>query len=245
MRTKFLNYNIDNLTFDETINRILKLIDSGKTNQHVVLNAAKVAMMGRDKRLAEIVNSCDLISADGISIVWASKFLGNRIKERVTGIDLFIRLLEIADYKRYRIYLLGAKESVIKTSVEKIRKKFKGLIIAGYRNGFFNEEEEIDIVNEINRSNSRILFVGISSPKKEYFLDKYKNKLKVPFCMGVGGSFDITAGRCQRAPVWMQRLGLEWSYRLIEEPRRMWKRYSIDNFKFILIILKFKFLKRI
>lgn len=243
MRTKFLNYNIDNLTFDETIDKIIELINSGKTNQHVVLNAAKITLMGRDKKLAKIVNSCDLISADGISIVWASKFLGNRIKERVTGIDLFSRLLEIADQKRYRIYLLGANEDVIKASVKKMKEKYKGLTIVGYRNGFFNEEDEIDIVNGINQSNSHILFVGISTPKKEYFLDKYKNKLKVPFCMGVGGSFDITAGRYQRAPRWMQRLGLEWYYRLIQEPRRMWKRYSIDNYKFIYTVLKFKIFK--
>jgi len=245
MRTKFLNYNIDNLTFDETIDKILELINSRKTNQHVVLNAAKITLMGRDKKLAKIVNSCDLINADGISIVWASKFLGNRIKERVTGIDLFGRLLEIADQKRYRIYLLGADEGVIKDSVKKIREKYNGLTIAGYRNGFFSEKDEIDIVNEINQSSSHILFVGISTPKKEYFLDKYKNKLNVPFCMGVGGSFDITAGRYQRAPRLMQRLGLEWLYRLVQEPGRMWKRYSIDNYKFILTVLKFKLFKRI
>jgi len=197
MRTKFLEYNIDNLTFDETIDKIIDLINLGKTSQHVVLNAAKITLMERDKKLAKIVNSCDLISADGISIVWTSKFLGNKIKERVTGIDLFSRLLEIADQKRYRIYLLGADEGVIKNSVKKIREKYKELTIAGYRNGFFNEEDEVNIVNEINQSNSHILFVGISTPKKEYFLDKYKNKFNVPFCMGVGGSLDITAGRYQ------------------------------------------------
>ncbi len=245
MRTKFLNYNIDNLTFDETIDKIIELINSGKTSQHVVLNAAKITLMEKDKKLAKIVNSSDLISADGISIVWASKLLGNKIKERVAGIDLFGRLLEIACQKRYRIYLLGADESTIKESVKKIKEEYNGLIITGSRNGFFEEEDEIDIVNEINQSNNHILFVGISTPKKEYFLNKYINKLNVPFCMGVGGSFDITAGKYKRAPEWMQRNGLEWTYRLFQEPRRMWKRYSIDNYKFIYIVLKFLIFRRL
>ena len=245
MRTKFLNYNIDNLTFNETINRIIDIINSGKTNQHVVLNAAKITLMERNKKLAKIINSCDLISADGISIVWASKFLGNKIKERVTGIDLFSKLLEIADQKMYRVFLFGAEEDIVKEAVKKIKQKYNGLIIAGYGNGFFKEEEEIEIINKINKSESHIIFVGISTPKKEYFLNKYKNELEVPFCMGVGGSFDITAGKYKRAPKWMQKNGIEWIYRLFQEPRRMWKRYSIDNFKFIYTVFKYFISKKI
>jgi N-acetylglucosaminyldiphosphoundecaprenol N-acetyl-beta-D-mannosaminyltransferase len=244
MRTKFLNYNIDNLTLDETVDKVIELINNGRTNQHVVLNAAKIAMMEDDKELADIVNSCDLINADGISIIFASWFLGNKIKERVTGIDLMLRLFEVADRKGYRVYLLGAREEIIQKVVKILKKEHKGLEIAGYRNGYFDENEEPEIIREINNSKCHILFVGTSTPKKEFFLNKYKDILEVPFCMGVGGSFDVVAGGKQRAPQWVQRIGCEWLYRFFQEPRRLWKRYSILNFKFIFIVLRYLILKR-
>lgn len=244
MRIKFLNYNVDNLNFDETIDKIVSLINSGKTNQHVVLNASKIVLMENNKELARIINSCDLINADGMSIIWASKFLGNKIRERVAGIDIMYKLLEVAKQNKYRVFLFGSEENVINSVVKKLKENYKGLIIAGYRNGFFKEEDEPNIIDEISKSNCHILFIGFSSPKKEFFLNKHKKKIKVPFCMGVGGSFDVIAGKYSRAPVWMQNIGLEWFYRFIQEPRRMWKRYFINNFKFIFIVLRFKLFKR-
>ncbi|MHB1348191.1 MAG: WecB/TagA/CpsF family glycosyltransferase, partial [Candidatus Humimicrobiaceae bacterium] len=222
MRIKFLKYNLDDLSLDETANKVVELINSGSTHQHVVLNAAKVVLMEKDKELADIVNSCDLINADGMSIVWASRFLGHKIKERVAGIDLMEKILEVADEKRYRIFLFGAEEKVVKIVSEKIKVKYKNLKIAGYRNGFFKKEEEPEIIKQINDSRSHIVFVGFSSPKKEFFLHYNKNFFTVPFCMGVGGSFDVIAGKYKRAPKWMQKVGLEWFYRYIQEPGRLW-----------------------
>ena len=232
------------MSIDETVNKAVELINSGSIHQHVVLNAAKIVLMEKDKELADIVNSCDLISADGMSIVWASKFLGKKLKERVAGIDLMQKLLETADKNRYRIFLFGAEEEVVKNVSEKIKSKYNNLTVAGYRNGFFKKEEEPEIIKQINKSNSHIVFVGFSSPNKEFFLNRYKDFLKVPFCMGVGGSFDVFAGKYKRAPRWMQRAGLEWFYRYIQEPGRLWKRYTINNFLFLITVLRYKIFKK-
>ena len=244
MRIKFLKYNLDDLSLDETLDKAVEFINSGKTHQHVVLNAAKIVLMERDKELAEIVNSCDLINADGMSIVWASKFLGHKLKERVAGIDLMNKLLEVSDKNKYRIFLFGAREEILKIVVDKIKEKYKNLIISGYRNGYYKKEQEIEIIKQINKSKSHIVFVGFSSPNKEFFLNRYKDLINVPFCMGVGGSFDIIAGKYKRAPKWMQKIGLEWFYRYIQEPGRLWKRYTINNFLFVMIVLKYKFFKK-
>ena len=244
MRIKFLKYNLDDLSLEETVNKAVELINLGSTHQHVVLNAAKIVLMEKDDELAGIVNSCDLISADGISIVWASRFLGNKLKERVAGIDLMQKLLETADKNRYRIFLFGAEEEIVKRVSENIKIKYKNLTLAGYRNGFFKKEEEPEIIKQINDSRSHIVFVGFSSPKKEFFLHYNKNFLTVPFCMGVGGSFDVVAGKYSRAPIWMQRAGFEWFYRYIQEPGRLWKRYTINNFLFVMIVLRYKFFKK-
>jgi N-acetylglucosaminyldiphosphoundecaprenol N-acetyl-beta-D-mannosaminyltransferase len=244
LRIKFLKYNLDDLTLEETVDRVVELINSGNTQQHVVLNASKIVLMERNKELAEIINSCAIINADGMSIVWASKILGHKLKGRVTGIDLMQNLLEVADKKGYRIFLLGGEEEVVKIAVNKIQGKYKNLTVAGYRNGYFKKSEELKIVKQINDSNCQILFLGFSSPNKEFFLNDYKNLLKVPFCMGVGGSFDIIAEKYKRAPKRIQKVGLEWFYRYLQEPRRLWKRYTINNLLFVMLVFRYKFFKK-
>lgn len=244
MRIKFLKYNLDDLSLEETADEVVMLVKSGGNHQHVVLNAAKIVLMERDEKLAEIINACDLINADGMSIVWASRFLGHKLKERVTGIDLMQKLLEISDKNRYRIFLFGAEEEIVKIVADRISKKYQNLTVAGYRNGYFKKNEELEIIRQINESGSQIVFVGFSSPKKEFFLNRNKDLLKVPFCMGVGGSFDVIAEKYKRAPKWMQRSGLEWFYRYIQEPGRLWKRYTVNNFFFVMTVLKYKFFKK-
>jgi N-acetylglucosaminyldiphosphoundecaprenol N-acetyl-beta-D-mannosaminyltransferase len=168
--------------------------------------------------------------------------LGKPIKERVAGIDLMINLVEMAHQNNYKIFFFGAKEEVVKKVVEDYSKLYSKDIIAGFRNGYFRKDEEPAIAKQISESGANILFVAISSPTKENFL--YENKLllkNVNFIMGVGGSFDVVAGKVKRAPKWMQASGLEWFYRFIQEPKRMWKRYLIGNSKFIYLVLKEKF----
>lgn len=242
-RYQILNTYVDVISMDETIQEIERIIKRGVPTQHVVINASKVNLMEKDKKLKEIVNNCPLINADGASIVWAAKILGIPLKERVTGIDLFQNLVELANEKGYKIYLFGAKEEVVVKVKSVFEKSYSGLQIVGYRNGYFTEADEPDIVKNMAESGADMMFVAFSSPKKEFWVKKYLNQLNIPFVMGVGGSFDVIAGITDRAPKWMQRYGLEWFYRFIQEPQRMWKRYIIGNIKFVLLTLNKKIMR--
>lgn len=236
-RVKFLNTFVDALTMDETLERIQKYIENKECVQHVVINAGKVNLMQDNKKLTKIVNSCPLINADGQSIVWASKILGNKLPERVAGIDIFTELVKISAEKGYKPYFFGAKEEVVTEVVRKFKEQYPNLNIAGYRNGYFNEDQSKEIAEDIKKSEADILFVAFSSPKKEFWINEYMDIMKVPFAMGVGGSFDVIAGKTKRAPRWMQKCGLEWFSRFIQEPIRMWNRYIVGNFKFIKLVM--------
>lgn len=224
---------------DETIARISQAIEEKRQIHHTVINAGKVVAMQEDPVLRSSVVSSDLINADGMAVVWAIRFLGHKIPERVTGIDLMFRLIRLAQQNGYKCFFLGAKEDVIERVVARVSHDYSPSVIAGYRNGYFSGQDEPFIATQIAESRARILFVAITSPKKENFLAKHKSVLgNVNFIMGVGGSFDVLAGVTRRAPVWMQSLGFEWLYRLMQEPGRMWKRYLIGNSRFILLVLK-------
>ena len=239
-----LNTRIHNLTMQETLRIVDNTISKGKQLHHVVVNAGKIVAMQTDMQLRKSVNECDLINADGQAVVWASKVLGKPLKERVAGIDLMIELVKLAHHNRYKIFFFGAKDEVVKNVVERYSSEYSKDIIAGYRNGYFKKEEEQIIAREIADSGANILFVAISSPTKENFLNENKELLKkVNFLMGVGGSFDVVSGKVKRAPLWMQDFGLEWFYRFAQEPKRMWKRYLVGNSKFISLVLKEKFKK--
>ncbi len=227
---------------DQTIQKVEDIICKRKPTQHVVVNAAKIVMMQEDPKLRDIINGCPIINADGQSVVWASRLLGQPLPERVTGIDLMQKLIELSAAKGYRLFFFGAKEEVISRVVEVLKERYPSLQIAGYRNGYFSPEENDEIVEQINASNADMLFVGFSSPKKEYWLAENLPRLNVAFCMGVGGSFDVIAGVYKRAPLWMQKMGLEWFFRFIQEPKRMWKRV-LKSGKFMWLVIK-EMLKR-
>lgn len=203
-----------------------------------VVNAAKIVHMKRDAALRDAVVECDLVLADGIAVVWASRILGQPVPERVAGVDLMMRLLELADLQRRRVFLFGATESTLQTVRAEIHRRFPGVIIAGERNGYYPPEEEPRIADMIRASQADMLFVAMSPPKKELFLRRYADHVSVPICHGVGGAFDILAGRTRRAPMLWQRLGLEWLYRVVQEPRRMWKRYLVTNTVFCWMLLR-------
>nr|BCB22868.1 WecB/TagA/CpsF family glycosyltransferase [Erysipelothrix sp. 715] len=244
MREKIFNTYVSNLSMEETVSKVEEIIETKVPTQHVVINASKINLMNKDKSLTEIVNSCPIINADGASILWAAKKMDIDLKERVTGIDLFEELLKLANKKKLRIYLFGAKEDVVVVVKQNIEKQYPNITISGYRNGYFSEEDEVGIVSDIKQSNSDMLFVAFSSPKKEFWINKYLSDLNVPFCMGVGGSFDVMAGMTKRAPEWMQKNGLEWFYRFIQEPTRLFKRYIVGNVKFVILTYKYKFNKK-
>lgn len=233
---------VHNLTMQETLALIEDTIDRKEHIHHTVVNAGKIVAMHENPELRESVINADLINADGQAVVWASRILGKPLKERVAGIDLMENLVALAHRKRYKVFFFGAKEEIVKKVVEQYSQKFNSSIIAGYRNGYFRKEEEDVIARQIADSGAQILFVAITSPKKENFLYQNRSVLQpVNFIMGVGGSFDVVAGFVKRAPHWMQKTGLEWLYRVYQEPGRMFKRYLVGNTKFIKLLLRYKF----
>lgn len=243
-RIQLLNTTIDNLSMQETLALVEEKIQAGQQLHHVVVNAGKVVALQKDLELRQSVNQSHIINADGQAVVWASRFLGKPLKERVAGIDLMASLVEMAHKNNNKIFLFGAAEEVVKTVVEKYSEIYSPNIIAGYRNGYFTPSEEEEIAQQIASSGTQMLFVAITSPIKENFLYKYRDTLKnVNLIMGVGGSFDVVAGKTKRAPKWMQNAGLEWFYRFAQEPKRMWKRYLVGNSKFIYLVMKERFSK--
>ena len=233
-RYPFLNTYVNALSMDETVDYVKQVIARRNPPvQHVVINALKVNLMEKDPELREIVNSCPLINADGASIIWAAKKLHVPVTTRVTGIDLFLRLVEEAAKNGYKIYLFGAKQEVVEKVQSIFTEQYPALQIAGVRNGYFKPEDEEQIVANMAASGADMMFVAFSSPKKEYWVHKYLDQLNIPFVMGVGGSFDVVAGVTRRAPKVWQNLGLEWFYRFIQEPKRLFKRYIIGNMTFI------------
>ena len=237
-RVRLLGCDIDPLTFRETVNEVDRLIQVGEPVQHCVINAAKVVMLHADSRLREIAAGCQLVNVDGQSVVWASKLLGHPLPERVAGIDLFLALMGLAARRGYSTYFLGARPEVVKKVGARARMEHPQLHIAGMHDGYFSADETGAVVEAIRKVAPDMLFVGMPSPKKEYWLAENLERLGVPFTMGVGGSFDVYAGITKRAPLWVQRCGLEWAVRLLQEPRRMWKRYLISNTRFSWLVLK-------
>jgi N-acetylglucosaminyldiphosphoundecaprenol N-acetyl-beta-D-mannosaminyltransferase len=190
-------------------------------------------MMRRDLELARACRSGDLTVADGMSVVWALRASGQAAPERVAGVDLMARLLAAAGENQLRVYFLGARCEVVTALVERSRAQYPGLEIAGFRDGYFGPEDHPSIVEEIRASGAHVLFVGMPSPFKETWCERHRERLEVPVIMGVGGSFDVLAGFIKRAPRWVQALGLEWFWRLLMEPRKLWKRYLTTNSEFI------------
>lgn len=235
---------IDAFTMFETLEEIERIIAHRKFSQHCAVHAAKLIQVRRDRRLFEILNRSEIVNADGQAVVWASRLLGAPLPERVTGIDLMYRLIELAARKGYRVYFLGAREEVGRRVIRVFKERHPDLQVAGYHHGYFPADEEKEVVGRIQESRADILLVAMGTPQKEYFINTYLNEMQVPFCMGVGGAFDVAAGLTRRAPLWMQRAGLEWFYRFLQEPRRMWKRYLKTNTVFIYMVMK-AFLRRL
>jgi N-acetylglucosaminyldiphosphoundecaprenol N-acetyl-beta-D-mannosaminyltransferase len=236
-RVTLFGVPIDNLSMAETLDKIEQMIrEGGPTHQHVVVNVDKIVKLQLDRELHEAILECDIISADGQPVVWASRLLQRPIKERVAGIDLFCELLRRCTRNGFRPFLLGARQEVVARLPAILSERYPGLRLAGWRNGYWSPEEEAEVAKTIREARPDILFVAMSSPKKELFIRKWKQQLGVPFVMGVGGAFDVLAGVVKRAPRWMQRCGLEWLYRLAQEPRRLWRRYLVEDLAFFRLV---------
>lgn len=242
-RIEFLGSPMDNVTMTETVEVIENRIAHGEFFQHAVVNVAKLVHMQDDAELAESVKSCDMINIDGMGVVLGARFCGYHVPERVAGVDLFHNLLAMSARRGFPVFLLGATDEVVSATREEVSKLYPGLNIVGHHHGYFWDDEQV-VVEMIKASGAKLLFVAITSPKKENFINKWQEQLGVDFVMGVGGTFDVVAGKVKRAPLWMQKYGLEWLYRVIQEPGRMWKRYLVTNTKFLWLLLREKMRNR-
>jgi len=238
-RVTLMGCSVDNLSMEETLQTVEGFIRTGRPHQHVVVNVDKLVKASRDPELRRIINDCALVNVDGMPVVWASRLLGTPLKERVAGVDLFEALMQRAGEKGWRVFLLGAREEVVSQVAATYQRKYPRLVLAGWRDGYWKgEAEEAQVVEQIREARPDLLFVAISSPKKEQFLGRWQAEMKVPFAMGVGGTFDVAIGRVKRAPAWMQKSGLEWFYRFLQEPRRMFRRYFIEDMAFFWLLIK-------
>ena len=237
-RVEVLGCPIDALDMRATVQRCLELIEAGGGARQVSVNAAKLSRFDEDLESATYIRGCDVISADGQSVVWASRILGTPLPGRVSGTDLMLELLDAANERGLGVFILGAREWVLEEAVRRIRASYPGIRVAGVQHGYFAPEEEAEVARSIREAAPDLLFVAMSSPKKERWLKRNAETIQVPFAMGVGGAIDVFAGLRRRAPVWLQRAGFEWLWRLIQEPGRMWRRYLLGNPHFIWLVIK-------
>lgn len=234
-RQTLFGVRLDALTMDETVQRCLEAVRNGEQLEIGMVNAAKLVNMRRDPRLSHAVAGCDLVLADGQAVVWAGKVLRAPLPERVAGIDLFARLLAAAEKADMSVYFLGAKQEVLQLMLDQVALRYPKLRVAGSRNGYFDDSEQEAVADAISDSGAQLLFLGMTSPKKEIFTAGYGKRTDAHVVHGVGGSFDILAGITKRAPERWQRMGVEWLYRTLQEPRRLGKRYVTTNALFLLM----------
>jgi N-acetylglucosaminyldiphosphoundecaprenol N-acetyl-beta-D-mannosaminyltransferase len=233
-RAELLGLSFDAVTMETAVARCLEFCHVPRAS-HVVItaNASHLCMIRHNAELALACRAAQLTVADGMPVVWALRASGQPAPERVPGVDLMDRLLAEAAKYRLSVYFLGARREVVETLAKENRIRYPGLEIAGVRDGYFGPRDHQAIVEEIRASGAHILFVGMPSPFKETWCERHRERLNVPVIMGVGGSFDVLAGYVRRAPRWMQSAGLEWFWRLLMEPRKLWKRYLTTNSEFV------------
>ena len=243
-RQTFLNTYIDNLTMDEAIDNIFKYIDENKKAYVVAINVDVVMKIENDEYLKKVVNNANMILADGKPLIWISKYYKKPIKEKISGSDLVPKICEIASKKNYRIFILGGMDGVANQAKEKLEEKYNGINIVGTyapRLNFEKDEKELEKINKlIKKASPDLLIVCLGCPKQEKWIyeniDKYDAKVSI--C--AGATVDFLAGNVKRAPKWMSNHGLEWFYRFLQEPKRLFKRYFVDDVKIIKLIKKYK-----
>jgi len=243
-KVNICNINIDNLSMEETLEMIDSVIESRETRYIVTPNVDHIMTLQKDKEFRRIYEEAFLVLPDGMPLVWASKILGCPLKDKISGSDLFPLLCERAQKKNYKLFFLGGKPGVAARSAEILGKRYKGIQIAGVHSppyGFENDQAENEsIISRIKRAKPDILFVGLGAPKQEKWIYRHYKELDIPVNIGIGITFEFIAGTIKRAPLWMQKSGLEWLWRLTSEPGRLWKRYLIDDMRFFGLLLKQK-----
>lgn len=242
-RMRFMSIMIDNLTMEEAIDKMDQLVQQKKASYVVTPNVDHMVQLEKDKEFRKCYQEASLVLTDGKPLLWISKLYRRPIKEKVSGSDLFPKLCELAQQKDYTMYFLGAAEGVADKAAENLTKRYPGLKIVGTYSpeyGFEKEEQKIkEIVELVREAKPDILIVALGTPKQEKFIYHNRKELKVPLMLGLGASLDFEAGTVKRAPKWMSGIGLEWFYRLSKEPKRMFKRYIINDAKIIVLFFKY------
>lgn len=237
-RVTVMGAPVDPWTMAQTVERTKELIDFGAFAHLIGVNADKLLQMRDDPEMDAIVRRCEVVNADGASMVMAAQRLGAPVPERVAGIDLMGELCSLAEREGYRVFLLGAKHEVVERTRDVLLGEYPGLRIAGIRDGYFGEEGFDEVAEEVRASGAQITFVGITSPKKERLIERFRELGLKGAYVGVGGSFDVVSGAIPRAPMWMQRAHLEWLFRMMQEPGRLAKRYIVGNARFMALLRK-------
>ena len=222
MRAEILGVNVDCLTMQQALIEVEKIIKNKKPSLVATANAEMLMLANSDIELRNILNQAAMVTPDGAGTVWAARHLGFECPERVAGVDLVTNLLN----KNYRVYFFGAAEGVAAKAAEKFPN------VVGVRNGFFNSNDEPQIISEINSARVDILLVGLGVPKQEKWIFKNLQNLNVPVCIGVGGTFDVLSGNVKRAPHWMQQAKLEWLFRALKDPSRAGRLVALPKFVF-------------
>jgi N-acetylglucosaminyldiphosphoundecaprenol N-acetyl-beta-D-mannosaminyltransferase len=237
-RVDFLGMPFHRLTIAQTLEWMEARVRTRVPSMVFCPNVALLVWARKDRELRGIYESCDLLPVDGMGIYYASKLTRQRFPEACSGLLLMFELLKQADVKGYRIFLLGARANVLEQAVRNIRARYPGAVVAGCHHGFFTEKEASAVARQVSESGADFLFVAMSSPLKERFVSRYLREMNVPVALGVGGAVDIIAGVRRLAPHWVRRAGMEWVFRLAQEPRRMWRRYLFTNFLFGILVAR-------
>ncbi len=242
MTKKVGNIPFHKLTIDSAKEKIADIVKtSSRCQQVIVANSYSLVLAHNYPDFADVCNSAEIVFADGKPILWAAKLLGNRIRKRVTGPDFMWEFSAVCAREKFKVFLLGTREPYLSRLKYNLEKSFPGITIVGTYSppyGIWDTEENRKIVSIVNKSNADIVWVGVSTPKQDLWIAEHKNELKTKVAIGVGAAFDFHSGRVKRAPMWMQKVGLEWFYRFKQDPKRLWKRYLIGNLQFLTIIMK-------
>lgn len=235
-RREFLGVPLHALTMEQTLALAAEAMQDRRPLHHTVVNVAKLVTMHKNAELYEDVAAADVINVDGAGVLWGARLFGVDLPERVAGVDIMERLFSVCAERGFRPFLLGAEQHVLDAVLERLRREHPGLVLAGMQHGYFSAAEEAEVVSAINASGADCLFVAMPTPRKERFLKQYRETLRPGFVMGVGGSFDVYGGKVARAPRLVQALGLEWLFRVLQEPRRLWRRYYETNTAYALML---------
>ncbi len=229
-RLEILGIGIDKVNSQQAMDRIGEFIASGESHQIVTANAEIIYQASKNEKMKNVINNAQMVTADGSGVVWASRQLGEPLEQRVTGIDLVNSICEKSAEDKWKIYILGSAPGVAATAAMNIRDKFPGCNIVGTHHGYFNAKEEKQILAELKQLKPDVLFVALGAPKQEYWIADHLADLGIPVGMGIGGSMDVLSGNVKRAPKWMQKMSLEWLYRVLIQPTRFKRILALPKF---------------